>query len=291
MPNYLAGLSLLSASLAVSSFAQEVPAQAVSILRANCQACHNQGNRSGGLAIDSRADVLKGGTRGPAVKPGAPAESLLIQAVEQTGDLKMPAGRAKLSDEQIAILRSWVRQDAAWPEETVAKKPRGWDHWAFQVPKRPAVPAVQDSAWTRNPIDNFILAKLEQEHVQPSPEADRATLLRRVSLDLAGLPPTAEEIKAFLADSSPDAYEKVVDRLLASPHYGERWGRQWLDLARYADSDGYSIDAPRPIWKYRDWVINALNRDMPFDQFTIEQIAGDLLPHPTDRSTYRHGIP
>ncbi|HLX46387.1 MAG TPA: DUF1553 domain-containing protein [Bryobacteraceae bacterium] len=263
------------------AWAQQTPAQAVSILKANCQACHNPANRSGGLAFDTRDDLLKGGKRGPVIKPGAPAESLLIQAVEQTGDVKMPLGRPKLSDTQIAVLRQWVEQNAAWPEEAIAKKPRGWDHWAFQIPKRPAVPAVQNTGWIRNPIDNFILAKLESEHVQPSPEADRATLLRRVSLDLVGLPPTDKEIQAFLADTSPDAYEKVVDHLLASPHYGERWGRHWLDLARYADSDGYSIDAPRPIWKYRDWVINALNRDMPFDQFTIEQIAGDLLPHPT----------
>jgi len=256
--------------------------QAVAILKANCQACHNQANRSGGLAFDSRDGILKGGKRGAAVKLGAPSESLLIQAVEQSGELKMPLGREKLKAEEIAILRQWVEQNATWPEESIAKKPRGWDHWAFQAPKPPAVPAVQNTSWVHNPIDNFILAKLEAEHVQPSPEVDRATLLRRVSLDLVGLPPTVEEIKAFLSDSSPAAYEKVVDRLLASPHYGERWGRHWLDLARYADSDGYSIDAPRPIWKYRDWVINALNRDMPFDQFTIEQIAGDLLPHPTN---------
>ena len=154
-------------------------------------------------------------------------------------------------------------------------------HWAFVAPERPDVPAVARRDWSRNAIDRFILARLDKEKIAPSPEADRATLLRRVSLDLTGLPPTPAESAAFLADRAPDAYERVVDRLLASPHYGERWGRHWLDVARYADSNGYTIDAPRPIWKYRDWVIDALNRDMPFDQFTIEQLAGDLLPDAT----------
>ena len=251
------------------------------ILKANCLPCHNEGNRTSGLAFDTRDDVLKGGKRGPAVKPGSPDESRLIQAVEQKGDLKMPFGRERLKDEQIAVLRQWIEQNAPWSTETAAKKPRGWDHWAFQAPKHPAPPAVKNAAWVRNPIDNFILAKLESQNIKPSPEADRSTLLRRVSLDITGLPPTPKEIQDFLSDTSANAYEKVVDRLLASPHYGERWGRHWLDLARYADSDGYSIDAPRPIWKYRDWVINALNRDMPYNEFVIEQIAGDLLPNPT----------
>jgi mono/diheme cytochrome c family protein len=286
------GILLVAALLGAAVSAQEKPAafspEAVAffqssvqpILKANCLPCHNKGNRTSGLAFDTREDVLQGGNRGPAIKPGAPAESLLIEAVEHRGALKMPFGRERLQDEQIAVLRRWIEQNAPWSAGGT-NKPRGWDHWAFQPPKRPAVPAVKDSAWARNPIDNFILARLERENVKPSPEADRSTLLRRVSLDLTGLPPTPQEIRDFLSDTSPDAYEKVVDRLLASPHYGERWGRHWLDLARYADSDGYSIDAPRPIWKYRDWVIQALNRDQPFDQFVIEQIAGDLLPNPT----------
>jgi len=283
---------LLAGTLPLWVSAQQTPAssQSVSffestvrpILRSNCVSCHNEKNRSGGLAFESREDVLKGGKRGPAVKPGAPAESLLIQAVEQTGELKMPLGRPRLNAQEIAALRQWIERDAPWPAEAGQKKPRGWDHWSFQPVKWPAVPEVKNRAWVKNPIDNFILAKLEKEKIEPSPEADRVTLLRRVSLDLIGLPPTPKEIRDFVSDSAPNAYEKVVDRLLASPHYGERWGRHWLDLARYADSDGYSIDAPRPIWKYRDWVINALNRDMPFDQFVIEQIAGDLLPHPTN---------
>src|SRR6266566_8119852 len=154
-------------------------------------------------------------------------------------------------------------------------------YWAFQKVVKPPLPAVKRRDWARNPIDAFILARLEEKGVQPNPPADKITLLRRASLDLIGLPPTPEEAQAFLADQSPDAFAKVVDRLLASPHYGERWGRHWLDLARYADSNGFSIDAPRSIWPYRDWVINALNRDLPFDQFTIEQLAGDLLPNAT----------
>jgi hypothetical protein len=250
------------------------------VLKTNCLPCHNQRNRMSGLALDSRTDVLTGGNRGAAVAPGAPADSTLIHAVERRGDLKMPPG-GKLKDEQIAVLRKWVEMNLPWPAEAGAKKRPGWDHWSFQPPRRPPVPPVKQTAWVRNPIDSFILARLEQEGVRPSPEAGRETLLRRLSLDITGLPPTPAETRAFLADTSADAYEKVVDRLLASPHYGERWGRHWLDLARYADSDGYTIDGPRQIWKYRDWVIHALNRDLPFDQFTIEQIAGDLLPNAT----------
>jgi hypothetical protein len=154
-------------------------------------------------------------------------------------------------------------------------------HWSFVAPVRPPLPTVKQKSWTRNEIDCFVLAKLEETKIRPSPEADRVTLLRRVSLDLTGLPPTPEEAEAFARDKRPDAYERVVDKLLASPHYGERWGRHWLDVARYADSNGYSIDAPRSIWKYRDWVIDALNADMPFDEFAIEQLAGDMLPNAT----------
>ena len=150
---------------------------------------------------------------------------------------------------------------------------------------------MKTANWASNPIDRFVLAKLESEKLTPSPEADRATLLRRLSLDLIGLPPTVAELDAFLNDKSPNAYEKQVDRLLASPHYGERWGRIWLDAARYADSDGYEKDKPRFVWFYRDWVINALNRDLPYDQFVIEQIAGDLLPNATQDQTRRHRLP
>lgn len=250
------------------------------VLKTSCLPCHNQGSRTSGLALDRREDALQGGNRGPAVRPGAPGESLLVQAVEQSGDLKMPPGR-KLKPEDIAALRKWIEQGAAWQADTVAAPRPGLDHWAFQPPRRPGVPAVKNSSWVRNPIDSFILARLEREGIEPSPEASRNTLLRRLSLDLTGLPPSPREIRDFLADTSGSAYEKVVDRLLASPHYGERWGRHWLDVARYADSDGYTIDGPRQMWKYRDWVIDALNRDMPFSRFVIEQIAGDMLPDAT----------
>jgi hypothetical protein len=204
----------------------------------------------------------------------------LVQAIEQAGALKMPPGR-RLADSDIAAIRDWIAKGMAWPDGLTAQKRKGADHWAFQPPKAALLPEVKDARWSANPIDRFILARLEKEGVRPSAEADRDTILRRVSLDLTGLPPSPGEIEAFRADRSANAYERVVDRLLGSPHYGERWGRHWLDAARYADSDGYTLDEPRPIWKYRDWVVQALNRDQPFDEFVIEQIAGDLLPNPT----------
>src|SRR5450432_727473 len=257
------------------------PTEIQQILKTNCQPCHNDTARSSGLALTSRDAILAGGNRGAAIQPGNPAESLLVGAIEQSGALKMPPGR-KLRPNEIASLRRWIELGAAWPAaEVTASRPKGSYWWAFQPVPRVNPPPVEDAAWVRNPIDQFILARLENSHLRPSSEASKETLLRRVSLDLTGLIPSPEEIRDFLADTSPDAYERVVDRLLASPHYGERWGRHWLDAARYADSDGYTIDAPRPIWKYRDWVINALNRDMPFDQFAIQQIAGDMLPNPT----------
>ena len=187
----------------------------------------------------------------------------------------MPPTGPPLDAAQVAVLKAWIDAGAAAPSDEVAAAAM---HWSFRPVVRPAEPAVKNEAWVRNPIDRFVLARLEKEGIAPSPEADRATLIRRLSLDLLGLPPSPKEVDDFIADKTPDAYEKLVDRLLASPHYGERWGRHWLDLARYADSNGYSIDAPRSMWPYRDWVINAFNKDMPFDQFTIEQLAGDLLP-------------
>jgi hypothetical protein len=172
----------------------------------------------------------------------------------------------KLTAEQIGKLRAWIDQGANWEE-----------HWAYVKPQTPALPRISNPGWVRNAIDFFVLARLDREGMAPSPEADRATLIRRLSLDLIGLPPTLKEVDDFLADGSPGAYEKVVDRLLNSPHYGERQARPWLDQARYADTNGYEKDDRRTIWPYRDWVIRALNRDLPFDQFTMEQLAGDLL--------------
>ena len=193
----------------------------------------------------------------------------------------MPYGGPPLSQGQIGAIRQWINEGAPGPDSNApiaASKPL--KHWAYIKPVHYPPPAVKDAAWVRNPIDNFILAKLEEEGLKPSPEADKTTLIRRVYLDLIGLPPTPDQVDAFLADKSPNAYENVVDALLASPRYGERWARPWLDLARYADTNGYEKDGRRTAWKYRDWVINALNKDESFKQFTIDQIAGDMVAHP-----------
>ncbi len=260
------------------------------IFKANCHQCHGSAKQKGGLRLDLRDAALKGGDTGTAILPGKSADSLLIKNVARIGDATpMPPSGKPLEPDQISILRAWIDQGAVWPETpTASSDPK--KHWSFKPPQRPSAPSVADTAWPRNPIDNFILARLETEGIKPSPEADRATLLRRVHLDLTGLPPTPEDLDAFLADTSPDAYEKLVDRLLASPHYGERWARRWLDAARYADTNGYEKDRPRSIWPYRDWVINALNADMPFNQFTIEQIAGDMLPNATQSQKIATGF-
>lgn len=255
------------------------------ILAKNCIGCHGPDKQRGGLHLDDRTAAFKGGNTGPVIKPGDSTGSQLLRVVAGLDpELKMPPkGKTELTNEQIGILRAWIEQGAKWDAAatTTAQGPRS-KHWAFQPVRRPALPAVANKSWIRNEIDAFVLARLEKETIAPSAEADRPTLLRRLSLDLLGLPPTPEELDAFVADTSPDAYDRLVDRLLTSPHYGERWGRHWLDLARYADSDGFEKDNPRPhAWRYREWVIAALNRDLPFDQFTIEQLAGDLLPAAT----------
>ncbi len=254
------------------------------ILARNCYQCHGAKAHKGGLRLDTVQAITQGGDSGPAVVAGRSAESLLIRAVTGAdGVTKMPLKRPELSAEQVNAIKAWIDAGAPAPARDLPDDGKqGQTHWAFVPPVRPAVPLLSTPASAiRSPIDAFVVAKLEAEGVRPSQEAERATLIRRASLDLTGLPPSPEEVEAFVRDSSPDAYERLVDRLLASPAYGERWGRHWLDLARYADSNGYSIDAPREIWLYRDYVINALNRDLPFDQFVIEQIAGDLLPNAT----------
>jgi hypothetical protein len=240
------------------------------LLRSSCQGCHSVNVLNSGLALDSREALVKGGNRGPAAVPGDTA-SLILRAVRHEGELKMPPGK-KLAPEQISKLEDWVRRGLPTTPEFATTKRRKSSHWAFQPVKRPQAAG----------IDELIRAKLKEKNLAPSPEADPATLIRRVSLDLIGLPPTPEEVTAFIADKRADSYERLVDKLLASPHYGERQARHWLDLARFADSDGYTIDAPRDIFPYRDWVIRALNDDMPFDRFTIEQLAGDLLPNATN---------
>jgi cytochrome c553 len=255
------------------------------ILAQNCFQCHGADEQKSGLRLDSVAATLEGGNSGAAIVPGRSKESLLIQAVTGAEDVTaMPPEGPRLAPEQIATIARWIDAGApAAPDEEPppARVRRKSDHWSFQPIARPEEPSAAPAAKIRNPIDAFILARLSREGIEPSPEADRVTLIRRLSLDLTGLPPTIAEVDQFLADASPNAYEQLVDRLLASPHYGERQARHWLDLARYADSNGYTNDNPRTIWKYRDWVIDALNRDVPFDRFTIEQIAGDMLPEAT----------
>jgi hypothetical protein len=246
------------------------------ILSGNCFYCHgpDEKKREGHRRLDTRDGALAENDGVRAVVPGKPdASDLMTRVLSHDKDELMPPPKSKkppLTAQQVDVLRKWIEQGAEYE-----------GHWAFLRVSAAPPPPVKGAAWIRNGIDNFILAKLEREGVQPSPEADRQTLIRRLSLDLTGLLPTPEEVAAFLADAQPGAYERLVERLLASPHYGERWGRHWLDQARYADSNGYSIDSPRAMWPYRDWVIKALNEDMPFDRFTLEQVAGDLLPNPT----------
>ena len=234
----------------------------------------------GGLRLDS-SRALAGGLSGKVILPGKSAESPLVKMIGgQIEGKRMPMTGDPLTGEQIGLIRRWIDDGAAWPEDSAAIEPEN-KHWAYVSPVRPALPEVRSKSWLRNPIDQFVLARLEKEGLQPSPETDRARLIRRVSLDLIGLPPSIEEVDAFVTDRNPDAYEKLVERLMASPHYGERWARHWLDLARYADSHGYESDPLRSMWKYRDWVIEAFNRNLPFDQFTVEQLAGDMLPNAT----------
>ena len=252
------------------------------IFAGHCYDCHGPKKQEAQFRLDSKTIALQGGELGPAIVPGKSAESLLVQAVAGVkADLIMPKKGERLTSEQVGLLRAWIDQGANWPDNASVQGDDKTNHWAFKPPVRPQVPAFKRNKWVRDPIDNFILARLQKEKLKPSPEAERSTLIRRLSLDLTGLPPTVSDVEAFEADRNPDAYERLVERLLASPHYGERWGRHWLDAARYADTNGYEKDKPRSIWPYRDWVIKAFNEDMPFDEFTIEQLAGDLLPGPT----------
>jgi len=245
------------------------------ILSDNCFACHgpDEKQRMASLRLDIKEGMFADRGGHPIIVSGDAAASRLYQRIsakEKQQRMPPPYSERTLTDPQIDLIRKWIDQGARWEM-----------HWAYVAPKRLEAPHVRNASWPRNPIDNFILARLEREGLRPSPEADRATLLRRVSLDLTGLPPAPAELDAFLADHSPRAYEKVVERLLHSPHYGERMAMQWLDLARYADTHGYHIDSQREMWHWRDWTVDAFNRNMPFDEFTIEQLAGDLLPNAT----------
>jgi mono/diheme cytochrome c family protein len=277
-----AGLALASVAspptvgIAAAGSPVDYASQVKPILTRHCVSCHGAAKPKGGLRLDTAAAALLGGESGPVVLQGQGEQSPIIAAVRGDGEIeRMPLHRPALADAEIKLLRDWIDQGA---KAIAGERPGIPSHWAFIPPKRPVVPEVRKPGWARNPIDRFILARLERAGLAPAPEADRATLLRRLSLDLIGLPPSPEEVDAFLASPPADADERTVLRLLASPHFGERWARPWLDLARYADSNGYSIDAPRSIWKYRDWVIAALNADMPFDEFAIDQLAGDLRP-------------
>jgi mono/diheme cytochrome c family protein len=259
------------------------------LFAAHCSRCHGASQQKGELRLDTAAAALKGGDHGPAYVASKSAESILIQALKGTHDdiSRMPYKKPPLTDAQIATIAYWIDEGAKAPTDEV---PQSDQHWAFVAPMRTPVPDVKQANWPRNPIDRFILARLEKEKLKPSPEADRVTLVRRASLDLTGLPPSPTDVDAFVNDKRPNAYEQLIERLLASPHCGERWGRHWLDVARYADSNGYSIDAPRTIWKYRDWVIEAMNRDLPYDQFVVEQLAGDLLPNATQEQKIATGF-
>jgi hypothetical protein len=262
------------------------------ILEKRCLHCHGAETSKGGLSLASRKGLLHGGDNGPAVVPGKPEESLLLEMV--SGDApEMPQKDKPLSKEQVEGLRRWVEAGANWPEG-VALESRRFDRetwWAFRPLARPPVPAVRDRNWTRTPVDAFVLARLEAEGLRPRPEADRRTLIRRLSFDLHGLPPTPEQIDRFLKDQSPDAYERLVDRLLASPRYGERWGRHWLDVVHYGDTHGYDKDKRRDhAWPYRDYVIRSLNEDVAYSQFIREQVAGDVFEPGEPRGTIATGF-
>jgi mono/diheme cytochrome c family protein len=259
------------------------------ILADHCFSCHGDKKQKGGLRLDSRTALLKGGDDGPVVTPGNPEKSILIRAIRHDGDLKMPP-KGKLTDAAIDALTQWVKMGAPWPEASAAAASAAAadpiaearrTHWAFQPIRQPPLPAVENTAWVQNLIDRFVLARLEAQGMQPSPPADRRTLIRRATFDLLGLPPTPEEVAAFEADPAPDAFARVVDRLLASPAYGERWARHWLDVARYADTKGYVFTEERRFpyaYTYRDYVIRAFNEDLPYDQFIVQQLAADRLP-------------
>ena len=246
----------------------------------HCQKCHGSTKQWGGLRLDSREALLRGGDSGAAIVSGKPNESLLIRAVRhEDADLKMPKD-GKLSERQIADLARWIEMGAPFPKSAKAdERTRDPNHWTFQPPANPSVPHVKNSAWPQAEVDRFVLAKLEANGMSPSARADKRTLIRRVTFDLTGLPPTPDEVATFLADDRSDAFARLVDRLLESTAYGEKWGRHWLDVARYADSNGLDENiAHGNAWRYRDYVVAAFNRDKPFDRFVLEQLVGDLLP-------------
>ncbi|MDB6032895.1 MAG: hypothetical protein JWM16_3233 [Verrucomicrobiales bacterium] len=282
---WLAGLIAWLAALCSATAVPPVYRNEIQpLLQDRCYRCHGTEKQKGGLRLDVKTKAMEGGDSGKVILPGKGAESLLVKLISGLDhDKLMPPKGARLTAAQVTKLRDWIDAGAPWPEEAqIPAETAARDHWAFRPPKRVAPPKVHNSRWVRNPVDAFVLARLEAEGIQPSPEADRSALVRRLYLDLVGLLPSPEQARDFAQDKRSNAYERLVDELLASTHFGERWGRHWLDLARYADSSGYQVDRFRPwAYVYRNWVIEAFNKDMPFDQFTIEQLAGDLLPNAT----------
>ena len=305
-------LSLSAISMGTGAVNAQSPADASAVERfeksvrpvlvEHCQRCHGAEKSKGGLRLDSAEALAKGGDTGPAIDLDEPSKSLFLDVIRYNGELKMPP-KGKLSDAEIAALAQWVKDGARWPDSATmpqnnviatakkANKPApnsleaGKAFWAFQPIRDPIAPEVKTAGWARSPIDRFILAGLESKGFAPAPEAEKRTLIRRATFDLIGLPPTPEEVEAFLKDESPEAFSGVINRLLASPRYGERWGRHWLDLARYADSNGMDENmAHANAYQYRDYVIKAFNADKPYDQFLKEQIAGDLLPKTGDEA-------
>ncbi|MBI1319380.1 MAG: DUF1549 domain-containing protein [Candidatus Hydrogenedens sp.] len=275
MDGYANMISCLIFALTVSAAPPDFATEIAPVLQERCVACHGPEQSKGGLRLHTWEAV----SEGKVLAPGNAAESELYQRVStQDPDERMPPKGAPLTPEQIAAIESWIAAGAAWDDAVMAEPvKRGSTHWSYRAPVQAAVPLEADP-WVRNPVDGFVLAKLRAHGLEPSPGADRATLIRRLYLDLVGLPPEPEAVRAFEADTRPDAYERLVDLLLESPHFGEKQAIAWLDLARYADTNGYEKDRPRSVWPWRDWVIEAYNSDMPYDQFLVEQLAGDLLP-------------
>ncbi len=298
MPRYLLPAALMAASAAgfqattATHAGVDFERQVRPILQ-KCLPCHGAQQQMNGLRLDEGHAALRGGYSGAAIVAGNSASSpMILRLTSDRQGFFMPPAGDRLAAGEIATLRAWIDHGAPWPSpRKTAPAVRSSSHWSFQPLVKPAPPAVRGRSWVRNPIDAFVLSRLESEGIAPSPEAVKTTLVRRASLDLTGLPPPPELVDEFLRDSSPDAWDRLVDRLLASPHYGERWARWWLDLAHYADSDGYEKDQVRPYaWRWRHWVIEALNRDLPFDRFTIEQLAGDLLPGATNEQRVATGF-
>ncbi|MSR58999.1 MAG: DUF1553 domain-containing protein [Planctomycetaceae bacterium] len=286
------GADDLPASAAINFEQQIAP-----VLIRNCIACHNASEPKGGLDLTDPRRMLEGGDSGPAIVAGEPQQSLLLERMKE-GSMPPRGKGQRLAEEDVAALSAWVTAGAKWPEgrrlspfELTTPHRAGYDWWSLQPVRLPAIPAVHDQAWVRSPIDAFILKELEQRQIAHAPEADRPTYIRRVTFDLLGLPPTPDEIDAFVNDASPDAFESLVDRLLASPHYGERWGRHWLDVVRFGESDGFENDKMRAeSWRYRDYVIGSLNADIPYNQFVREQLAGDVLEPVTRESIAASGF-